>query len=65
MAVQFYADGWMTSVNGNATARGHTVDIDENFFEIVEKSDLLMALMAISRPERAHLHCSPTLCGRI
>ena len=35
----------MTSVNGNATARGHTVDIDESFFEIVEKSDSLMALM--------------------
>ena len=37
--------GWMTSVNGNATARGHVVNIDESFFEIVEKSDLLMALM--------------------
>jgi hypothetical protein len=37
--------GWMTSVNGNATARGHTVEIDESFFEIVEKSDSLMALM--------------------
>ena len=35
----------MTSVNGNATARGHTVDIDESFFEIVEKSNSLMALM--------------------
>ena len=35
----------MTSVNGNATARGHTVDIDESFFDIVEKSDSLMALM--------------------
>ena len=37
--------GWMTSINGNVTARGHTVDIDESFFEIVEKSDSLMALM--------------------
>ena len=35
----------MTSINGNATARGHTVDIDESFIEIVEKSDSLMALM--------------------
>ena len=35
----------MTSVNGNATARGHTVDIDANFFDIVEKSNSLMALM--------------------
>jgi hypothetical protein len=37
--------GWMTSVNGNATARGHTVDIDASFFDIVEKSDSIMALM--------------------
>src|SRR5690242_13318944 len=37
--------GWMTSINGNVTARGHTVDVDENFFEIVEKSNSLMALM--------------------
>lgn len=35
----------MTSVNGNATARGHTVDIDASFFDIVEKSDSIMALM--------------------
>ena len=37
--------GWMTSVNGNSTARGHTVDIDASFFDIVEKSDSIMALM--------------------
>jgi len=37
--------GWMTSVNGDATARGHTVDIDASFFDIVEKSDSIMALM--------------------
>ena len=37
--------GWATSINGSATARGHTVDIDENFIEIVEKSNSLMALM--------------------
>jgi hypothetical protein len=37
--------GWMTSVNGNATAAGHTVDIDASFFDIVEKSDSIMALM--------------------
>ena len=35
----------VTSINGSATARGHTVDIDESFIEIVEKSDSLMALM--------------------
>ena len=37
--------GWMTSVNGNTTAAGHTVDIDASFFDIVEKSDSIMALM--------------------
>lgn len=37
--------GWMTNVNGNVTARGHTVDINDSFFQIVEKSDSLMALM--------------------
>jgi hypothetical protein len=37
--------GWATSINGSATAHGHTVDIDESFIEIVEKSDSLMALM--------------------
>ena len=42
---RFTPYGWMTSVNGNATARGHTVDIDASFFDIVEKSDSIMALM--------------------
>jgi hypothetical protein len=37
--------GWMTNVNGNTTARGHTVDINDSFFQIVEKSNSLMALM--------------------
>ncbi len=37
--------GWMTNVNGNVTARSHTVDINDSFFQIVEKSDSLMALM--------------------
>lgn len=36
---------WMTNINGNVTARGHTADINENFFQIVEKSNSLMALM--------------------
>lgn len=35
---------WATSINGSSTARGHTVDIDESFIDIVEKSDSLMAL---------------------
>ncbi len=37
--------GWFTSINGNVTARGHTVDVDESFIEIAEKSDSFAALM--------------------
>jgi hypothetical protein len=38
--------GWMLNINGNATARGHTVDVNDSFFEIVEKSDSLLAWMS-------------------
>jgi hypothetical protein len=38
--------GWMINVNGNVTARGHTVDVNEDFFQIVEKSDSLLAWMS-------------------
>ena len=37
--------GWFTGINGNVTARGHTVDVDESFIEIAEKSDMFAALM--------------------
>ena len=37
--------GWATSINGDITARGHTVDVNESFIEIVEKSDSLLAWM--------------------
>jgi hypothetical protein len=37
--------GWMTNVNGDVTARGHTVDVDADFFDIVDQSDSLMAIM--------------------
>jgi hypothetical protein len=36
----------MTSVNGSATARGHKVDINDSFIQIVEKSDSLLAWMS-------------------
>ena len=36
---------WATGVNGNVTARGHKVNIDESFIDIVEDSDSLFALM--------------------
>jgi hypothetical protein len=37
---------WAINVNGNATARGQKVDINESFFDIVEKSDSLLAWMS-------------------
>jgi hypothetical protein len=37
--------GWMLNVNGDVTARGHTADINESFFDIVQKSDSLLAWM--------------------
>jgi hypothetical protein len=37
--------GWATSMDGDITARGHTVDVNESFIEIVEKSDSLLAWM--------------------
>jgi hypothetical protein len=37
--------GWATSINGDITARGHKVDVNESFIEIVEKSDSLLAWM--------------------
>jgi hypothetical protein len=36
----------MINVDGNVTARGHTADVNENFFQIVEKSDSLLAWMS-------------------
>jgi hypothetical protein len=43
---------WATSVNGNATARGHTVDFDESFIDIIEKSDSIMALMGYAEARK-------------
>jgi hypothetical protein len=37
--------GWFTGINGNVTARGHTVDVDESFIDIAEKSNSFAALM--------------------
>src|SRR6478609_3861985 len=37
--------GWFTGINGNVTARGHTVDVDESFIEIAEHANSFAALM--------------------
>ena len=47
--------GWMININGDATARGHTVDINENFFQIVEKSDSLLAWMSYFEARKGRL----------
>lgn len=43
--LSFTGYGWLTGVNGNATARGHSVDFDASFIDLVEKSDSILALM--------------------
>jgi hypothetical protein len=42
---RFTPYAWAININGDVTARGHTVEVNDNFFQIVEKSDSLMALM--------------------
>ena len=38
-------NGWLFGIYGDVTVRGHTVDVDESFIDIVENSDSLAALM--------------------
>lgn len=38
--------GWMINVDGDVTARGHAVDVNQDFFQIVEESDSLLAWMS-------------------
>ena len=57
--------GWATSINGDITARGHTVDVNEDFIEIVEKSDSLLAWMTYFEARKGRFSLSsPTLCGQ-
>lgn len=37
--------GWAIGVSGNMTARGQTVDVNANFFQVLDKSDSLAAFM--------------------
>jgi len=43
---RFTPYAWMINVNGDVTARGNTVEVNEDFFQIVEKSDSLLAWMS-------------------
>jgi hypothetical protein len=47
--------GWMINVNGDVTARGHSADINEDFFQIVEKSDSLLAWMSYFEARKGRL----------
>jgi hypothetical protein len=46
---------WATGVNGNVTARGHKVNIDESFIDIVKDSDSLSALMGFFEARKGRL----------
>ncbi|HSD92049.1 MAG TPA: hypothetical protein VLB11_03380 [Methyloceanibacter sp.] len=37
---------WTINVNGDVTARGHTAEVNEDFFQIVDKSDSILAWMS-------------------
>jgi hypothetical protein len=47
--------GWMINVNGDVTARGNTVEVNQNFFQIVEKSDSLLAWMSYFEARKGKL----------
>jgi hypothetical protein len=45
----------MINVDGDVTARGHTADINQNFFQIVDDSDSLLAWMSYFEARRGRL----------
>ena len=47
--------GWMINIDGDVTARGHTADVNQNFFQIVDKSDSLLAWMSYFEARRGRL----------
>ena len=47
--------GWMINVNGDVTARGVTVDINQDFFQIAEESDSLLAWMSYFEARKGRL----------
>ncbi len=46
---------WMINVNGDVTARGQTVDINQDFFQIAEESDSLLAWMSYFEARKGKL----------
>lgn len=43
---------WFIGIDGNVTARGHTVDVNESFIEIAEKSNMFAALMGFGEARK-------------
>lgn len=44
--------GWLMGIDGDVTVRGHTVDVNESFIDLVEDSDSLIALMGFFEARR-------------
>jgi hypothetical protein len=52
---RFTPYAWATSVNGNVTVAGQTVDVDVNFLDVVEDSESILALMGYFEARRGPL----------
>jgi opacity protein-like surface antigen len=52
---RFTPYAWATSVNGNSTVAGQTVDVDASFLDIVEDSESILALMGYFEARRGGL----------
>ena len=53
--LQATAYGWLMGVSGSMTARGQTVDINANFFQVVDKSDSLAAFMGYVEADKGRV----------
>jgi hypothetical protein len=60
---RFTPYAWATSVNGNSTVAGQTVDVDASFLDIVEDSESILALMGYFEARRGRLALYTMLSG--
>ena len=58
---QTTAYGWLMGVSGSMTTRGQTVDINANFFQVVDKSDSLAAFMGYVEADKNSFYRSEDL----
>lgn len=52
---RFTPYAWATSVNGNATVAGQTIDVDASFLDVVEDSESILAVMGYFEARRGTL----------